>query len=116
MEPLVTIRQMLIWLCVFQAEEGTSKRRKHLYFATSLFVVTILLSIFATSVFTLLKLMSVDLEQSLYALMQTIAVFSTLNMMFNTFILRQKLKIIFEKLSEIYSERKNFIKSLNRTK
>lgn len=102
MQPLTTNKQILIWLSAYPVDETNSKWKK---IACGIFSVLVFfgnLSALAASVAYFMKFMSIDLGESLCALLQISGFGSSLFMMLIAVILRHKIKNIFEQLSEIY--------------
>lgn len=104
-KPLETNRRVLIWLCMFLPDETASKREKLTYIVFTVCGVCTILSMLAASVTFFVKFVSIDLEESLYALVKISAYLCLTYMMIVVFILRHKISDIFEKLSTIYDER-----------
>lgn len=110
MKPLVTNRKVLTWIGILPAAERTNKFRKLIYI-TFYFALTSS-SGFAlfTSLTFMLKYMSTNLEDCLYALFQVAADMNLVYMMVIALILRRKIAALFDRLTEIYNERKKSMK------
>lgn len=106
MIPLETNRWVLTWLCVFPPERHTSKWKRLAHVAFSLTVFFINAGSFFGSLAFFLKYMSVDLEQCIFALVQMIGEVNMSYISIITFLLRDKIKAIYDNLSRIYRARK----------
>lgn len=109
MKPFSTNQQSLTWLCLYPVDETTSNRQKaaHIVFSVTNFIM--LLSGLASSVAYFVKFASIDLEKSLYALLQIVTFTATLYALVIAFLLRHKIPALRENLSKIYDECKIFL-------
>lgn len=108
MKPIKTNQQVLTWLCVCQADETISKRKRmaHIFFASFIFSANFILIPISVAYF--LRFVSVDLEQALYALFQLSGMLGMTYMMIAAFILRHEINDLFGKLADIYNNCKRF--------
>lgn len=106
MRPLSMIQQVLVWLCMHPFRENMQKWKKCTCFAFSLVGFIVNLCTVISSVAFFLKIVSVNFEESLYALMQICPFISVLNITIATFFLRNRIGEIFEKLFNIYETSK----------
>lgn len=104
MKPLVTDKRILTWLCLLPAKENTSKGRKWLYILLVLGIIVANLTVILSSSMYVVKYASVDLQETLVGLCQTVGVIPMTNSIVIAFVLRHKISPVFEKLSEIYDK------------
>lgn len=104
--PLHTTRRVLTWLCLYPADKNTSKLTKLAYIIVSSIVFTTCLYCSASSIVYFMKYVSTDSEEALYALILCIGVLPLIIAILIAFALRHKITVIFEKLTNIYDERK----------
>lgn len=111
MKPLQTTQLLLKWLYAFPSDKSAGKSMKFAYFifASSVIVVHFLAMV-AGGIF-ISKLISIDLEQALFALFHTLCSFNMLYQSIATVLLRHKLAAIFKSWTKIYDESK--IKTLS---
>lgn len=106
MTPLVTNKRVLVWLNLCSPDDETVEW-KRIGFAFVGFIVLIsTLSDMLASVAFMLKYISINLEESLYALFQIFGFGSITYAIIVTFFQRHKIREIFQGLSEIYNESK----------
>lgn len=109
--PLQTTRCVLTWLYLYPADQNTNKWKKLAYIIVSLIVFIVNVCGLAASVAFFMKFVSTDLEESIYALFQITGILPQIASMLVAFALRQKIFVIFEKLTTIYIECKgNYFK------
>lgn len=106
-KPMATIRKMMKSHCFFPAEDGDSKWEKLTYITLAFLSALSTFAAFLSSVLAFLEMVTVDLEQALYAFMQFCGSFTAVNMIINGFIYRRQVAVTFAKLQEIYDECKN---------
>lgn len=106
MKPLMTNRQMLTWLGFYPVDENTSKREGFGYVIFGVVVFAMIVCTCAASIAYFQKISAINLGEALYAVLQVIGTLHIMYLMVFTFLQRHKIVAIFEKLSEIYSERK----------
>lgn len=111
MNPLKTSQRVLAWLCICPFDESANKRTKIIIFALSIFAAN--LCSVAASVAFFFTFVSINLEESLYSILQIAAYFYVTYAMIMTFISRRKFNTIFEKLSKIFDTSKNPFKIPN---
>lgn len=110
MEPMATARKVLTWLCIVPADEETTKFKKLIYIAcTSALMVSTICGFLTSSAF-IIKFMSTNLEDCLYALIQICATVGDTYMMLVAFILRHKIAALFDRLAAIYRASKKSVK------
>lgn len=103
MEPLVTSRRVMTWLCTHPADAATSKKERILYVVCTLASgTTTFLALLAGVAFIVLYL-PVDLEICLYAVFQVASQIAVLNAMIIAVFNQQRIATIFTKLSQIYA-------------
>ena len=108
MEPLLTNQRVFMWLCLLPATENTRKWKKRAYAAIALAMIVADLAIFLASIMYMLKFKSTDSEGMFYVLYDILAATAMANTIIAAFVFRQKIPPLFEKLTEIYGECKNF--------
>lgn len=106
MEPLITNRWLLTWLCVYSAARTTSELKKigHIVFA-----VTVVFGLMCGTVshfVYFLKFISTDLEGALVAFMGFTTFFALEYIMIVIYSERSQVTAIFEQLSHICENRK----------
>lgn len=106
MKPLATNQRVLTWLNLHPADETAKRMEKAAYALVYLTIAVVYLTLFASSVMYFLKFISVDLKESLAAVIQIAPAISLLNAMVFTFLLRNKTAAVFKKLSDIYEASK----------
>lgn len=112
MKPLKTSHQCLIWLCMCPAPDATTTRWQKTSYTICGFVVLIsIISAFVANVMFFVRFISMDLEQSLFAVMFVAAQFGVIYMALSAIILkRQKIQKIFKDLTIIYENGKHVLK------
>lgn len=111
MKPLECNYRALIWLCVNPNEKNVSRWLKaiRITFALSVFVANSCAVIASIAFFS--TFVSIDLEESLYSLLQIAAYIFVVYASIATFVTRRKFHKIFKDLSEIYEKCKKFSNS-----
>lgn len=109
MIPLKTNRRVLTWFCVYPPERYASQLKRFLYKCSGLFAFAVLVAGTLGSIAFIIKNISIDLENSLFALMTTVGNVSMVYMVAATYIIRRKIVAIFDSLTKIYNERKHSI-------
>lgn len=107
MKPLATDRHVMMWLCMFPADESTSKTKRMLYIAFTFIVTTISLYTLYSSVVFIINYLLIDFERCLYAVFQIAAEAAMLNLVFVALFNRYRIATIFIQLSEIYTASKD---------
>lgn len=102
MDPLATNRRVLTWLCVFPPEKGTTKAQRMAHVALSLSVFVVNMGSFFVSLAYFLKYMSIDLEQSLFAVVQMLGEVNMTYISIITYILRRQITATYKSLCRIY--------------
>lgn len=107
MFPLPTQRRVLIWLCLYPPDEGTNvyQRNMHYVFASSTFGTMTMCLLGSVKYFY--EFISIDLEESLYALYIAAATAGVIYMLIVGFLSKHKMVEIFNELAQIYDTSKN---------
>lgn len=107
MEPMVTNKNVLIWLCMYPFEEGTTLAMKIAYVSYTLVTFVVNFSaVFCAAAF-IYKFFSSDLERCLYALLHIVAHSAIVYIQIAATYLQKKIKTdIFDHLQKIYDTRK----------
>lgn len=107
MKPLEFQQQIFTWIYLCSPDEVTSVWKKIIYFI--LFVIVFLgnFTSGAGALAFIIKYVSVDLENSLYAVFQLCAVGSVSYIFIAAFFLRYRINDIFKQLTEIYDTSKD---------
>lgn len=102
MKPLVTTKRVLTWLCMCPANESTSINMKicHISFAFVVFISN--LSYIAAALISFSEFVFVDVERSLYPMMESMEILVVVYGAMVTFPMRQKINAIFDELTAIY--------------
>lgn len=107
MIPLATNRRVLAWLCVYYDDEQIEKPEQLMqYRAFALFIFGMNVVGFAVSVAYFVKFVSIDFNDSLFALLQAFGGGNMIYISGITYMSRQKICNIFKTISTIYAERK----------
>lgn len=107
MEILVTNRQALTWLWMHPIDEDATKWQKTVNLVFSLLVFVIHLCSMMSAATFIFKNVSFDMEESLYAILQTVASSACFYVMIIGFYSRRKMLAIFRGLSKIVDICKN---------
>lgn len=110
MVPLETNHLVLTWLCVFPPDESTSRLKRMAYTTFSLAIFGINAGSFFGSLAYFLKFMSVDLEQSLFAVVQMLGEVNMAYISIITYLLRHRITATYESLAKIYKAREYAVK------
>lgn len=109
MKPLATNRLMLTWLCFQPADASVSIKQKLAYIAVISIAFGVKVAYFFEYWVYFLEFVSVDLEESLYAIYEISGnsgvVFMTVIVLFQ----RYKMSSLLKGLGRIYDERKKFL-------
>lgn len=100
-KPIKEIRQILIWISVIPADNGTSKWQTIGYRICSFSIFAMLLSLTTASIFFCHKFMSIDLETSLYSMAQIAAFTAMIYTIIVTFFIRHDIEALFDGLYNI---------------
>lgn len=104
MKPLDTYRRCLIWLCVYPADESSTKRQKIAYAAFTVTIVTLQFCVFVGSLVFCWKFFSVDLKACMLAFMAISVIFGSIYMIIiGIRVIRDNILVLFEDLSNIYN-------------
>lgn len=112
MKPLVTAKRMLTWLSVFPIDKNVSITKRLGYMSFTAIILTCLLSAMISSSVFFVKYISIDLQQSLYAVLHLTLVVQALYMYAVIYRMRNKTKLAFEHLTNIYDQCKSSIRTL----
>lgn len=106
MEPLVTAKQMLIWLCICPSPKSSSKSTKiaHILCTILVFMGNVLGTI--THSMFLFKLSSIDVKGSVFSFMGATGFAGMIYVMITAFSFRYQVRAILDQLSIIYDTRK----------
>lgn len=105
MIPLPTNRRVLTWCCVYQNDDDqTDKYEKLLRRAFALSVFGMSMIGFVVSAAYFVKFVSIDFEESLFALLQMCGECNMVYISIIVFMLRHKISGIFKTISAIYDE------------
>lgn len=113
MNPLTVCRRELAWLCIYSPSGPIDKwlKRKRIIFGLSV-VVCLVLYLIANIAF-LREIISIDFSESLFVIMQILAVIANLNVIMVAFIARHKITNIIDILTEIYNASKKYKLTVN---
>lgn len=108
MKPLFTNYRVLTWLCVCPSAENESWWKKLAYIIFMTLIFTVNFGIFLTSAAFCLKSLELklDLQETLFAIMQAVGFWSLWYLMIVALILRHQINGIFTDLSRIYDKSK----------
>lgn len=106
MKPLESIQLAMTWLYAFPTDPTASKWKKLAYFMFSLGITVANLSSTTAGALFIVKNVSNNLEDSIFAFFHTIACFNMLYQSIVIVVLRRKLAALFTSLSKIYEESK----------
>lgn len=106
MNPLVTNRRVLTWLCIYPAREGTTRRQKRMFIAFSLVSATTIMWCFLSGLAFFMKYVTIDLEMALQSVFILCSAFGALYVQVVLLLSRQKIKSLFDQLTDIYDKRK----------
>lgn len=105
MQPLPTFQKILTSVCLLSTDNG-AKKLEHIFF-TIFLITTQVIAVIAPTLF-IIKLSSVlDLGRLLFACTSILNRCSMLYVVVIAFILRKKIRVIFQELSRIYEACKN---------
>lgn len=104
MKPLATNRRILTWLCVCPFDRDTSIVEKMFFIILTLFLFALVSSALVSSIVFFANNVSVDIESSLYALVEIAAYSGLLYMLMVVFILRKRINRFLGTLETIYDE------------
>lgn len=103
MQPLVTNRQCLIWLCICPAKKLTNRRQSLARAMCATIALTGLMCSFTSNLMFAWKFISLDVGQAMYALTFMFGGFAVLYMaVVGMILMRRKIASIFDNLSTIY--------------
>lgn len=114
MKPLETNQTVLSWIGVLPPDESTSewKKQASVVFPYLVFVTSLLS--FGGSAMFLIRFITVDLEEGLYAVFQVCAVSISLYVLITGIILKRAIQSALQKLSDIYKTRKYRLRNPNK--
>lgn len=113
MKPLTVHRQMLTWLSICPPEANATLMKKYLYIIFTVLDIIIVFGVTSASLVYFVKMVLIDLQESLYALLQIVVYFGIIYVIFVAILLRHKISGIFDKLSLIYETCKNKFDSID---
>lgn len=103
LEPLVTNRKVLLWLCLIPFDESISQRKKIAYITVGVTTMVAVFLILIASIVLFLRVIGDNLEISLYIVTQITGYASAESMILTGVLLRHKIFKIIDSLREIYS-------------
>lgn len=107
MQPLVTIRRLMTWLCMCSVDESSNSRPKKAFIvAHTLFVLTLNLIGFLAPIAFCLKYSSIDFNGTTFAFMIIIAEFGVIYFLIIAILMRHHIDSVFTSLSAIYKSSK----------
>lgn len=109
MKPLLSIQRSMIWACFCRENENEDKWRKRAYILFSCTSIVFSAFAFGVSVAFLVKYLSIDLEESLYAVFQIFAAILMIYTFIVGFFSKNQINVIFKSLAELHSECKFLI-------
>lgn len=102
MTPFRTTKYMMIWLCLCPTTKSWNKEKKFLRVVFTLTILLLIACIIIAHLMYFSKFMSIDVSESLFALMNVIAISDTLYGLIVEFLLRDKIDDMFKEISIIY--------------
>lgn len=106
MIPLKTNRRVLTWLCVYTIGKNTTKWQKMFYVGFTIFVFVCNIFSFGVSGTFFVRHVSVNIEKSLFSLIQIIGTLNMNYIVIITLLKRHKISAIFVSLTKIYEASK----------
>lgn len=106
MEPLHSIKRILIWLCLCTADKSSSILLKRTYSIFALIIFILNLCGLVAHVVYVYEFLLIDLDGSMFAFLGILGFAGTTFVMIIIFFLRRKMKSLFYKFSEIYDDSK----------
>lgn len=113
MVPLVANQRMMSWLRLYPDEETSSNTQKVARIVFSVINLTIILSGGVSSFIYFIEFMSIDLERSLFAILQFLLTSAVLYSHITAFVLRKQIPSLRKNLSKIYRDCKFFVEFHN---
>lgn len=113
MEPLVTAKQMLIWLRICPSPNSASKSEKLAHLAFTILVSTGQILGAITHMIYLFEFGSTDLKGSIFSLMGAAGFIAIFYVSIIVFSMRYQIREIFEQLSIIYDTREYTFQQVN---
>lgn len=104
MRPLQSTERVLIWLCLLPADKPLNPWAKLSHICLAAVVVTMTSMYLAASIAYFIRVVSTDLDESIYASFQITGILPTNVTFMVLFCMRYKIERIFNKFSEIYAE------------
>lgn len=108
MKPMITARQLLTQICVLPAENSIKSREKLFQMCSAFIIILSIFALLVSSAVYIHQFISIDLENTLFAISHLFAYFPALYGFVILLIKRQSLKRLFAKWDEIYQSRKLF--------
>lgn len=108
MKPLATYQHVLKMLCAFPPDESTERWKKVLFVISGLSIFVCILCTATSSLTFVLKHLINNPAEGLWALFQVCGLTNMLYVLIISFVIRFKIKEIFDKLSQIYNMSKWF--------
>lgn len=102
MKPLYTNKQALIWLCAYSSDETPDKRSTLAHIIFTMFVIGTYVCFLSASIAYFIKYATIDLNETLYVLIQILAALPMMKALVIMIFLRDKFTTLFESLAAIY--------------
>lgn len=102
MKPLNTNKQALIWLCAYSSDEPADKQSTFAHIIFTIFVIGTYVCFLSASIAYFLKYATIDLNETLYVLIQILAALPMMKALVIMIFLRDKFTTLFESLAAIY--------------
>lgn len=102
MKPLYTNKQALIWLCAFSSDETPNGKSTFAHISFTMFVMGTYVCFLGASIAYFIKYATIDLNETLYVLIQILAALPMMKALVIMIFLRDKFTALFESLTAIY--------------
>lgn len=103
MTPLYTNKQALIWLCAYSRDESSSDRTNFAHIMFTTFVIGTYVVFLSASIAYFFKYASIDLNETLYVLIQILAALPMMKALIIMIFLRDNFTTLFKSLTAIYN-------------
>lgn len=103
MKPLYTNKQALIWLCAFSNDGNPDKWSNSAHIAFTMFVMGTYICFLGAGIAYFHKFATIDLNETLYVLIQILAALPMMKALIIMIFLRDKFTTLFESLTAIYN-------------
>lgn len=102
MKPLYTNKQALIWLCAYSNDGDPTRRPAYVYIIFTMFVIATYICFLSAGIAYLVKFATIDLNETLYVLIQILAALPMMKALIIMIFLRDRFRTLFESLTTIY--------------